>query len=86
MSDAALTQTGRSEGLYSTISGRKEHIHPMVQPFYSNLEVMEYLASQKMNVLVQRQDKSKVLHRDERQYMRRRARLTPDLNSPVKLL
>ena len=58
----------------------------MVQPFYSNLEVMEYLASQKMNVLVQRQDKSKVLHRDERQYMRRRARLTPDLNSPVKLL
>ena len=52
-----------------------------MQPFYSNLEVMDFLASQKMNILAQRQDKSKVLHRDEREYMRRRARLTPDLNS-----
>ena len=47
-----LTMTGKSEGLFSTVSDRKAHIHPMVRPFYSNLEVMDYLASQKMNVLV----------------------------------
>ena len=58
--------TGKSEGMFSTVSGRKAKIHPMVQPFYSNLEVMDFLASQKMNILVQRGDKSKVLHRDER--------------------
>ena len=62
------TMTGKSEGMFSTVSGRKANIHPMVKPFYSNLEVMDFLASQKMNVLVSRADKSKVLHRDERQY------------------
>ena len=68
--------------MFSTVSGRKAHIHPMVRPFYSNLEVMDFLASQKMNVLVQRADKSKVMHRDEREYQRRKMRMTPDLNSP----
>lgn len=62
------TMTRKSEGLFSTASGHKAQIHPMVKPFYSNLEVMDYLASQKMNVLVSRADKSKVLHREDRQY------------------
>ena len=82
MSDT-LTATGKSDGMFSTVSGRKAQIHPMVRPFYSNLEVMDFLASQKMNVLVQRADKSKVMHRDERQYQRRKMRMTPDLHSPA---
>lgn len=57
---------GKSEGLFSTVSGNKERIHPKVQPFYANLEVMDFLASQKMNNLVKRGDKSQVMHRDER--------------------
>ena len=84
MSDT-LTATGKSDGMFSTISGRKAQIHPMVRPFYSNLEVMDFLASQKMNVLVQRADKSKVMHRDERQYQRRKMRMTPDLHSPAMI-
>ena len=85
------TQTGKSESLFSTTSGNKVHLHPMVAPFYSNLEVMDYLASQKMNVLVKRQDKSKVMHRDEREELRLRLNYrsvgkTPDLSSPNKLM
>lgn len=85
MSDT-LTMTGKSEGLFSTASGHKAKIHHMVKPFYSNLEVMDFLASQKMNCLVQRADKSKVLHRDERQYQRRKMRMTPDLQSPAQTI
>lgn len=67
-----MSMAGKTDGLFSTISGHKEKIHPMVRPFYSHLEVMDFLATQKMNNLVHRQDKSKVLHRDERQYIQRK--------------
>lgn len=53
MSDTG-TQAGKSESLFSTISGQKVNLHPMVAPFYSNLEVMDYLATSKMNCLVKK--------------------------------
>jgi len=58
MSDTKLS--GKSDGTF------REFIHPMVQPFYSNLEIMDFLASQRMNVLVQKKDKTNVMHREER--------------------
>ena len=43
--------SGISDGTFNS-KDRRENIHPMVQPFYSNLEIMDFLTSQKINLLV----------------------------------
>ena len=73
----------RSEGMFSTASGNRERLHPLVQPFYSNLDILDYLASQKLHSLVQRGEKSRIMQRDAK--ARRNQRLTPDLNSSPKI-
>lgn len=58
-----------------TPSGMRVNVHHLVQPFYENLDMLDFLTAQRMNVLAKKQDKSKVMHRDEREYMRGRRNL-----------
>ena len=51
--------------------GTKPQIHPLVSDFYSNLEMMEFLTSHKINLFKKRSDNSKALHRSEREERRR---------------
>ena len=43
--DSRPSDTLRSEAMFSTASGNRVTVHPLIQPFYSNLDVLDYLAS-----------------------------------------
>ena len=75
---ASRSSKNRSEGL-SLFGGAPNPVHHMAQPFFSNLEVMDYVVGRKMNAMVRRADKSMVMHRAEREYYRKKQRATPEI-------
>ena len=56
----ASRQSKRSEGISFFGNGTPNPVHHLAQPFFSNLEVMDYKVGRKMNAMVKRADKTNV--------------------------
>ena len=78
------TGTGATRSDFGSSAQAKQRIHPLVQSFYSNLEIMDYVTSQRINNLAKRSDNSSALHRSERHEFRCRNGRTPDMRSSLQ--